>query len=447
MLKRENQLNALAHALIVVLLLAVVTLVIGIATGLRLPDLWVLSNGYAGILVVGLLLVFILYLVDQHRKLRRELLKTHERLELANTEALAAYDRLSFAQHTASIMASLDEADVLQQVLVDCARHFGADAAAVVGEDVTLIANEGVSADEAEAAVLQVALNVVRAGSATATAEDTSGGEALAVPLRMRDELRSVVCLWRRGEPFSSDQLEGLVLTARIIELSLENRMLLTEARDQLNGTLQVLTALIDQRIPDYQERSGRIADRAVAIGRILGFKRRDLTDIRIAALLADTGMLNLPEQLSQLESSGSLADVDVLKKHPVLGAELARRANFSPQVQETIHDHHERLDGSGYPRSRRGEAIPLAARILAVCDVYDSLTSPRPGRPSMSSQQAMAHIARGAGTLYDVQVVRALLQMAGHDVTSIADRQEPDDRPARATTRPAGHRSTAGIS
>lgn len=441
-LRRDNQLNTIAYAIIVALLGMVVALLIPLVSGLKVPGLEVVGNQIAQTLFVGTLLMFIIYLFDQHRRLRGELLDTHNRLERANTEISSAYDRLSFAQHTASVMTSLTVPNALERILEDASTHFGADAAAVVGEDITLISNESVDSGNAESAVLQVALDVVRAGKAMSTSEHAQGGEAIAVPLRIQGELKSVICLWRQTGAFQTDQLEGLILMARIIELSLENRILLQEVKDQLNGTLSVLSSLIDQRLPDYARHSTRMAEQAVAVGRSIGLSHKDLTDLRISALLADVGMLQVPQEaLATIHELGA-EETTAVRQHPVGGADVAKHAYFSTNVQDAIHAHHERLDGSGYPRGRKGDGIPVAARILAVCDAYDSMTSPRPGRNRQTPTQAVSALMREAGTAYDAEVVRAFMQVVGHDVSGISGRPRSGaDAPVAPRTQRASER------
>ncbi len=434
-LKRESQLNGIAYAIIVALLGMVVALIVPLVSGWEVSGLEVVGNQIAQTLFVGTLLMFIIYLFDQHHRLRSELLDTHDRLERANNEITSAYDRLSFAQHTASVMTSLSEPNALERILEDASRHFGADAAAVVGEEITLISNADVDATGAESAVLQVALDAVRAGKAMTTSERATGGEAIAVPLRIQGELKSVICLWRQGDAFPTDQLEGLILMARIIELSLENRILLQEVRDQLAGTLSVLSTLIGQRLPDYAQHSTRMAEQAVAVGRSIGLNHKDLTDLKIAALLADVGMLQVPADLVSAGRPLEAHELQLVQQHPAEGADVARRAYFSANVQEAIHAHHERLDGSGYPRGRKGDSIPVAARILAVCDTYDAMTSPRPGTSRQTPATAVSALMRGAGSLYDAEVVRAFMQVVGHDVSGIADTRATSARPAQVRT------------
>jgi HD-GYP domain-containing protein (c-di-GMP phosphodiesterase class II) len=222
------------------------------------------------------------------------------------------------------------------------------------------------------------------------------------------------MCLWRDDAEFGSDQLEGLILMARIIELSLENRMLLADVRNQLDGTLDVLSTLIDHRLPDYDRGSTRRASNAVAIGKAMGLNHRELSDLRIAATLADVGLLGTELYVagdSPAEDAHVLSD----PKHPELGAQVARSARFSTTVQEAIRAHHERLDGSGYPLGLRGSGIPLAARILAVCDVHEHAAGDHPER-LLGNGGVPAELLRGAGSTYDAEVVRALLRILGAD-------------------------------
>ncbi len=425
-LQREIQLNTLAYLIIAVLLVLVGVLAYMVLTEVGAPDWWLLDNEIFRALSTGLLLMVVLYMIDQHQRLRAQLVATHDRLEAANDEIRAAYDRLAFAQRAAELMTSLEQEDPVRTVLRESAAHFGAEAVAVVGEDVELYTVDGVEDEAAQPAVLTVALDAVRAGKPLSISNSRNGSEALAVPLRFRGELRSVLCLWRRGEAFCEEQLEGLGLIARIVELSGENRMLLAEVRAQLAGTLRTLAALIDRRVPDYVRSSNRMADLAVGVGTELGLATRRVSDLRVAAMLTDVGMLDIPEHILAARRSLTPEELAEVRSHPGKGAEVARNANFSEAVQEAIHDHHERLDGSGYPRRRRGEQISLEARILAVCDVFNSMTSDRPHRTRLTQDQAVAELVRGVDTLYDRKVVRALLKSLGY---------RPPERTTRYTT------------
>jgi HD-GYP domain-containing protein (c-di-GMP phosphodiesterase class II)/Flp pilus assembly pilin Flp len=430
LLKRETQLNMLAYGLIVALIAAVGVLVFVIMAGVRLPDFWLLNDQTFRTLAAGLLLMVLLYMADQHQRLRKQLVQAHQDLETAREGIANAYDRLAFAHRAAEVMTSLAQDDGLRVVLAESIEHFGADAAAVVGEDITITTAPDVDCSTAQSAVLEAALETVRAGKPMSFALGAGNSIAIAVPLRIRGQLKSVVALWRSNVAFTDDELEGLGLLARIIELGMENRLLLTDVRDQLSGTLRAMVDLVEHRRPNYIPHSTRVAEYATAVGTALGMREDETADVRLAAMLQDIGMLEVPEAILNAPRSLSTQELEEVRRHAQNGANLARIANFGPIVQDGVQSHHERLDGSGYPRGLSGEDIPLVGRILAVCDSYVAMTSDRPHRPKLSPIAALNELRSGAGKIYDARVVR--------EFTKVQSKALSDEHPAVVVT-PAG--------
>jgi putative nucleotidyltransferase with HDIG domain len=331
---------------------------------------------------------------------------------VAFASEVAARDRLSFARHTAAVMASLPQGEGLRAVLDESLTRFSAEAAAIVGEDITMVTGEGVERQEAQAGVLHVALETVRAGRAVAAELEEDGATALTIPLRIRGQLTNVMVLWRRGGAFGPDDLDGLSLVARIVELSMENRALVDEVREQLSGTLHMMVDLVEQRLPDYRTHSERAAEYAVALGRAIGMRDDELEDLRLAALLHDVGMLAVPESILNTPRRLTLEEQVELRGHPAHGAELVRLANFGPRVQETVRSHHERADGTGYPSGLKGDAIPLGARVLCVCDAFVAMISDRPHRARISVLEALDALRSSAGMHYDARLVREFVRV-----------------------------------
>lgn len=407
LLRREFQLDLIAYVVIITLLSATGLLVFMTMAGIKPPEMWLLSNDIFRTLATGLLLMVILYMVDQHRGLRAQLLQAHVELEQAQRDIAGAYDRLAFSHRAAEVMTSLAKADGLRVVLSESVAHFNADAAAVIGDDLTILTADGIDPNRAQSELLRVALETVRAGKPFSSQVNETGGGALAVPLRIRGELQSVVALWRHDGEFDSDQLEGLSLVARIIELGMENRLLLDEVRTQLSGTLRAMVDLVERRKPRYIDHSNHVAQYATAVGRAMGLRNKEVDNLRLAAMLQDIGMLEIPESIVGAPRNLTAEELMQVCQHAAKGAELARTARFDTVVQEAIASHHERFDGSGYPRGLKGDQIPLATRILAVCDSYVTMTSERPHRVAMSPAAALAELRASAGVLYDARVVR----------------------------------------
>lgn len=413
-IKREGQLNLLAYIIILVLIAVTGLLIFMQLSGIAIPDLWLLKNDIFRTVATGLMLMVILYMVDQHGRLRRELMAIHDDLETAKSDLQTAYDRLAFAHRTAEIMASHTHESGIEHVLRESIGYFGADAAAVVGDDVNMVSQDGISHEEAQQAVMRVSLEAVRAGNPLSSASSDDGSAALAVPLRVKSRLDRVVCLWRREGNFTTEALEGLQLVARILEMSLENRVLLDEVSEQLQGTLMALSNLVELRQPDYMNHSSKVADYAVSVGVALGLPQRDVADLRLAAVLHDVGMLEVPLEIISANRPLTADETMVVRHHPVAGAQIVKTARFGNQVEQAVLAHHERLDGSGYPNGIRGDRIPLLARIIAVCDAYNAMTHARPHRPALSAEAAIAELASGAGRTYDSQVVYALQHVTG---------------------------------
>jgi HD-GYP domain-containing protein (c-di-GMP phosphodiesterase class II) len=390
-------------------------LLFSLLANVELPDWWLLNNEIVRTAATGLLLMLILYLVDQHGRLRKELVGIHADLEQAKCDVQAAYDRLSFSHHAAELMASLTADTGLDQVLLESLPHFGADAAAVVGDDVHLFSTETISHADAHRAIMKVALDAVRAGKALSVAGAENGASALAVPLRVEGQLKSVCCLWRQEGEFAEDQLEGLQLVARIIEMSMENRDLLEGLRAQLEGTLTALAHLVELRSPDYVRDSSAVADNAVSVGLLMGMSERELAGVRIAATLHDVGMLDVPTSILGATRPLTIEETLTVQRHCASGAQIVKNARFGAEIEQAVLAHHEKMDGTGYPAGLRGDQIPLTARIIAVCDAYSALTSPRPYRQALSSEKAMSEIRRASGTAYDHTAVDALAQIVGH--------------------------------
>jgi putative nucleotidyltransferase with HDIG domain len=411
--RREIQLDAISALLVVAMLLVVGLLLYYMSfSGVRLPEWVPLASYIPQVLLSGFVLLVVLYLWDERRKLSREVVEAWATAEEATEELSETVSWLEFSHESASRLGTQGVKGGLKQVLAEAAALFDAGAAAVLGEDdeYTFVA-PGEPAREAERALTHVAL--VAAGHATPLHIQSLGteeGQALAVPLRVQDDLRYVLCMWRRNDDFTPEQLHALGLMGRMIELALEREESLAEAQQQLEGTLRVLQHLVADKRPDYSRHAVGVAELAAAIGQKMGMRPQARRDLRLAGLIHDVGMMSLPEQIGDSDAPLTPAERRIVNRHSAIGAEIAKAANFDVVVQEAIAGHHERMDGSGYPNGASGARIPLEARIIAVCEVFDSMTHRTYHGAGKTTDQAIAEIRRGAGTLYDSQVSAALL-------------------------------------
>jgi HD-GYP domain-containing protein (c-di-GMP phosphodiesterase class II) len=181
------------------------------------------------------------------------------------------------------------------------------------------------------------------------------------------------------------------------------------------NQTQQAMIAMadaIDQRDPYTADHSQRVSEMSVRIAEIYGMNERDIERLRIAARLHDIGKIGIGNDV--LHKPGKLTEQEwqIMKSHPAIGEQMLTPYRQFRHETALIRSHHERWDGRGYPDGIRGTTIPLGARIIAVADTFDAMTTSRPYRPALSRQIAIDEIRNGALTQFDPQVVASFLQV-----------------------------------
>jgi len=177
-------------------------------------------------------------------------------------------------------------------------------------------------------------------------------------------------------------------------------------------GTVEALAVMTEKRDQYTAGHQQRVASLAVAIAREMGMGEDTIGNINIAATLHDIGKLYVP--LDILNQTGKLTDIEYLfiKTHPAAGYDILKSIPFDAPIAEIILQHHERMDGSGYPRGLCGDEILIEARIIAVADVVEAMVSHRPYRQAMGVDQALEEIRANAGRLYDSTVVEACVDL-----------------------------------
>jgi PAS domain S-box-containing protein/putative nucleotidyltransferase with HDIG domain len=177
-------------------------------------------------------------------------------------------------------------------------------------------------------------------------------------------------------------------------------------------GVIAALSRSVETRDPYTSGHERRVSELATAIARELGFDDDGLRCVRIAGLLHDIGKIGVPAEILSKPSRLSEMEFALVMEHARAAYDILVEIEFSCPIADVVLQHHERLDGSGYPRGIRGEAILLDARILAVADVMEAMVSHRPYRPALPEGAAIAEIEGGAGRLYDRDVCEVVLSL-----------------------------------
>jgi PAS domain S-box-containing protein len=240
----------------------------------------------------------------------------------------------------------------------------------------------------------------------------------MAVPLISKGQVKGVLEVFKRT-PFQPDPewLKYLESLAGQAAIAIDNAGLfedLQKSHDQLvlayESTIEGWSRALDYRDKETEGHSRRVTRITVDIARAMGISESQLTHIRRGALLHDIGKLGVPDKV--LFKAGKLDEEEwkLMKRHPEIAYELLSPISYLWEAIDIPYCHHEKMDGTGYPRGLKGEQIPLAARIFAVVDVWDALNSDRPYRPAWPREKILEHMRSLSGTHFDPRVLELFL-------------------------------------
>ena len=210
--------------------------------------------------------------------------------------------------------------------------------------------------------------------------------------------------------------LEVMRLRHRLEDQVEQRTHKLRESREQLKKTLTdfitVLGATVEVRDPYTAGHQRRVAHLAAAMARELQMSPEQIEGLQLASVVHDFGKIRVPAEI--LNKPGRLNPIEygLVQEHAGIGRDILQTIDFPWPIAETVGQHHERLDGSGYPLGLRGDAILLEARVLAVADVVEAMLSHRPYRPSLGLDAALAEITASRGTRYDSPAVDACVRL-----------------------------------
>jgi putative nucleotidyltransferase with HDIG domain len=210
-------------------------------------------------------------------------------------------------------------------------------------------------------------------------------------------------------------------LENRVREKTAELSRALRELESTYSQTLWSLVAALDAREHETGDHSQRVVRYSLAVARRLGLPERDMPDLGRGALLHDIGKIGVPDAI--LLKPGRLDEAEwvEMRRHPQIGYDILRSISFLESSAEVVLAHQERFDGRGYPRGLAGEQIPIAARVFAIADTYDAMTSDRPYRRALTAEAARAEIQRCAGTQFDRRCAEAFLSMTQAELAELA--------------------------
>jgi putative nucleotidyltransferase with HDIG domain len=210
-------------------------------------------------------------------------------------------------------------------------------------------------------------------------------------------------------------------LENRVREKTGELSRTLHDLESTYTQTLWSLVAALDAREHETSDHSQRVVRYTLAVARRLGIAEKDLPDIGRGALLHDIGKIGVPDAILLKPARLTAEEWAEMRKHPQIGFNILQAVDFLEVPGQIVLCHQERFDGGGYPRGLAGEAIPVGARIFAIADTFDAMTTNRPYRKAVTREAARAEIAKHMGTQFDPRCADAFLSMKPDELDVLA--------------------------
>jgi len=229
------------------------------------------------------------------------------------------------------------------------------------------------------------------------------------------------------ADDFISKPFDRFELRARLMGITrlnryqklLEEREKLQKANKRLSdayeATIEGWSHAMDLRDRETEGHSRRVTELSINLARAMGMSEEDIVHLRHGALLHDMGKIGIPDAILHKTNELTVEEWKIMHEHPKFAYDMLNSIEYLREALEIPYFHHEKWDGTGYPQGLKGEQIPLAARIFAVADVWDALTSNRPYRPAWSSEAALNYIREQSGHHFDPQVVELFFKVIEH--------------------------------
>ncbi|MBI4708571.1 MAG: HD domain-containing protein [Candidatus Omnitrophica bacterium] len=238
-------------------------------------------------------------------------------------------------------------------------------------------------------------------------------GNLLGIPLICEDIIGLIIIKRdKSGQPYDSYDQEMLMTLAEQAIIGIKNLQLYEEQQKIVFGSIKSLVTLLDTRVPQEYTHSPYFSRLVTAIGQEMHLDEKQIESLKYASLLHDTGKVDIPVEILTKTTKLTQKEYDIIKKHPVKGAQILRPLQILKPAIPIIMHHHEKYDGTGYPSRLKKGQIPQGARIMAVADAFEAMVYGRPYRERMDIGAAIKEIKKKSDTQFDPKVVEAFLKV-----------------------------------
>ena len=251
-------------------------------------------------------------------------------------------------------------------------------------------------------------------GRITRTGASSLTPKRILVPLIDEDVMGIISINNKLGDkPFTEFDKEILTTFSEQAIIAIRNAQLYEEQEKLTIGSIKALAAILDTRPKHIQTHSQMFVKLVIDVAKQLGMTAQEMRVLKYASFLHDAGKVMIPDEILRKPKKLTGEEFQIIKKHPIKGVEIVKPIEVLKPVIPIILYHHERFDGTGYPKGLKGKDIPLGSRIMSVVDAFISMISKQPYRECLSAEEALSEIKRYSGTQFDPEVVDAFLKIA----------------------------------
>jgi HD-GYP domain-containing protein (c-di-GMP phosphodiesterase class II) len=212
------------------------------------------------------------------------------------------------------------------------------------------------------------------------------------------------------GSDFNEQDLEAVVSVAATAAMAIENTRLHLTILDAYKSTILTLAAAIDAKDPYTRGHSQRVMEYTLLAGTVLALPADEMETLEYASILHDIGKIAIDANILNKPDDLSSAEWEIVREHPIIGANILKEIPFLEKASELVLYHHERYDGKGYPKGYKGEEIPMGSRLIAVADAFDTMTTDRSYRAAFSIDYSIQELQACAGSQFCPEAVKAFV-------------------------------------
>lgn len=235
----------------------------------------------------------------------------------------------------------------------------------------------------------------------------------ICLPIISKDKVTGVLqAINKIDSPYKEYDAELLKALANQVAVAIENAKLYNELKETFYEIVFALADTIEKRDPYTGGHTKRVMDYSIAIGKEMGLDKEQIEMLKLAAILHDIGKIGVRDAVLLKEAQLSEEEFATIKNHTIFGAEILQYVKKLDVIIPGVKYHHEKFDGTGYPERLKGEEIPLIARIIAVADTFDAMTTDRPYRKGLSFETALLELKSKAGKQFDPIVVECFVKV-----------------------------------